>query len=416
MSLRILARTALAAAALAGSLQLAAAQEVSLWARARTEGYVRPLVEAWNAAKSPKIALNVIPNEQFLPKLGAAIAGGAAPDIMSIDLIYVPALAREDQLTDLTAQIAALPVKDKLSQSHIRLATFQNKQYALPFSAEGSFLVYNKALFKRAGLDPDKPPQSFADIRDAAAKITALGDDHYGFYFPGGCAGCNVFTVLPLIWAAGGDVLTPDGAKPTLDSAALRQALGLYRDLWASKSVPQAARADGGQNWTAAFAGGKIGMFSTGAFAIAALKKLNPNLDFGVTYLPGAEPGKWSSFAGGDSIGIPRGSRNVAAAWEFIRWTTSDEVQIELLAKNGSIPVRSDLADNKYSQQDTRLVTAAKAMASGRTPYSFAYNELFNSPQGPFLQMLQRAVFEGDVDGAVTQAQKRFEQLIAEAK
>lgn len=416
MSMRLILRAALAGAALAASLQLAAAQELSLWARARTEGYVRPLVDAWNAKQSPKIALNIIPNEQFLPKLGAAIAGGAPPDIMSIDLIFVPALAREEQLTDLTKQIAALPVKDSLSPSHLRLATYQDKQYALPFSAEGSILFYNRTLFRRAGLDPDKPPRNFAEIRDAAAKITALGDDHYGFYFPGGCAGCNVFTVLPLIWAAGGDVLTPDGSKPTLDSAGVRAALGLYRDLWASKFVPQAGRADGGQNWTGAFGGGKIGMFASGAFAIAALKKLNPDLDFGVTYLPGVEAGKWSSFAGGDSIAIPRGSRNVAAAWEFIRWTTSDEVQIELLAKNGSIPVRSDLADNKYSRLDPRLVIAAKAMAGGRTPYSFVYNELFNSPQGPFLQMLQRAVFEGDVDGAIGQAQKRFEQLIAEGK
>ena len=416
MSMRILLRAALAALALAASAGIASAQELSLWARARTEAYVRPLVEAWNARQAQKIALNIIPNEQFLPKLGAAIAGGAAPDIMSIDLIFVPALAREDQLTDLTKQIGELPTRATLSQSHLRLAGFNGKTYALPFSAEGSFLVYNRALFKRAGLDPDKPPQSFAGIREAAQKITALGDDHYGFYFPGGCAGCNVFTVLPLIWAAGGDVLTPDGSKPTLDSAPVRQALGLYRDLWNAKLVPQAARADGGQNWTGAFASGKVGMFSTGAFAIAALKKLNPDLDFGVTYLPGAEPGKWSSFAGGDSIGIPRGSRNVAAAWEFIRWTTTDEVQVELLAKNGSIPVRGDLADNTYSRQDPRLVTAAKAMAAGRTPYSFAYNELFNSPQGPFLQMLQRAVFEGDIDGAVVQAQRRFEQLIAEAK
>ncbi len=395
-----------------GSVGLASAQEISLWARARTEAYVRPLVDAWNARQPRKIALNIVPNEQFLPKLGAAIAGGAPPDIMSIDLIFVPGLARADQLTDLTKEVQALAFRDVLIQSHLRLGTFENKVHALPFSAEGSFLVYNRSLFRKAGLDPDQPPRSFAEIRVAAEKITALGDGNFGFYFPGGCAGCNVFTVLPLIWAAGGDVLSADGMKPALDSPGVRAALELYRDLWAAKHVPPAARADGGQNWTAAFAGGKIGMFSTGAFAINAIRKLNPDLDFGVAYLPGTEAGKWSSFAGGDSIAIPKGSKNVAAAWEFIQWTLTPEVQVEILAKNSSLPVRTDFADNPYSRQDVRFVTAARAMAAGRTPYSFVYNELFNSAQGPFLQMLQRATFDGDVDGAIAQAQRQFKQII----
>lgn len=400
----------------ASALTIAAtaqAAEIQLWARARTEGYVKPLVEAWNAQKPDKVVLNIIPNEQFIAKVGAAIAAGTPPDVMSIDLIYVPAFARADQLTEIGREAKALPFYDKLISSHLRLGTFENKLYAVPFSAEGSFLVYNKGLFRKAGLDPDKPPRSWAEIKEAARKITALGDEHYGFYFPGGCAGCNVFTFLPMIWAAGGDVLSADGMAPTVDQPAVKRALQFYRELWAEKLVPQAARADGGQNWTAAFASGKIGMFSTGAFAIGALKRLAPDLDFGVAYLPGEQPGQWSSFAGGDSIAVPKGTKNAKLAWSFIEWTLQPDVQVELLAKNSSIPVRTDQAQNKYAATEPRYVLAAQAMAAGRTPYSFVYNDLFNSPQGPFLQMLQKAVFDGDIDGAVAEAQRRFRQVIA---
>ena len=79
----------------------------------------------------------------------------------------------------------------------------------------------------------------------------------------------------------------------------------------------------------------------------------------------------------------------------------------------GIIGYLTDQAQNKYAASEPRYVLAAQAMAAGRTPYSFVYNDLFNSPQGPFLQMLQKAVFDGDIDGAVAEAQRRFRQVIA---
>jgi multiple sugar transport system substrate-binding protein len=406
----------LATVLLAATSVAAGAADIALWARSRTEGYVTPLVKAWNETHADKVALTLIPNEQFVAKIGTAIAGGTPPDLMSIDLIYVPAFARAEQLTDVTAQAKALPYLDRLMGSHLRLATYEGKLYAVPFSAEGSFLMYNKALFRKAGLNPDKPPQSWAEIRDAAAKITALGDGTYGYYFPGNCAGCNVFTFLPAIWAEGGDILSEDGMTPTFTHPAVKAALSWYRDLWASKLVMPSARTDGGENWTASPATGKVGIWPGGAFTLGALKRTAPGLEIGVAFIPGSKAGTWSSFAGGDSIAIPQGTKNARLAWDFIQWSFSPEVQIEILSKNSAVPVRTDLADNKYSQQDPRYVTAAQAMAKGRTPYSFVYNDLFNSPQGPFLRMLQKAVFDGDIDGAIREAQASSKQIIDTGK
>lgn len=161
-----------------------AAAELSMWARSSTEAYSTAMVKAFNESHTDKINLNLIPNEQFVAKVGTAIAGGAPPDLMSIDLIYVPTFARGEELTDITAQAKALPFYDVLSKSHLRLSTFEGKLYAVPYSAEASFLMYNKALFRRAGLDPEVPPRSWAEVRSAAEKITALGDGTYGYYTP----------------------------------------------------------------------------------------------------------------------------------------------------------------------------------------------------------------------------------------
>ncbi len=84
-----------------------------------------------------------------------------------------------------------------------------------------------------------------------------------------------------------------------------------------------------------------------------------------------------------------------------------------MYAKTGQLPVRIDLAENKYFEEDTRLVVNAEAMALGKTPYSFVYNQIFNDPNGPWLQMIQKAIFDGDVDGAVTEGQENFTRVLS---
>jgi multiple sugar transport system substrate-binding protein len=193
--------------AIAAGISAHAQNTITFWVRDSDQAIVDPLVKAYNAHSATNVKLSVIPAMQFVTKFATSSAGGTPPDVVAIDLIYLPAFSKAGQMTDLTAQAKALPFFDKLSPSHIRLATYEGKLYAVPFSAEASVLVYNVDLFKKAGLDPAHPPANFAEIEQNAQKITSLGADIKGFYFSGSCAGCNVFTMLPLIWASGGRYL-----------------------------------------------------------------------------------------------------------------------------------------------------------------------------------------------------------------
>jgi multiple sugar transport system substrate-binding protein len=386
---------------------------MSFWTRDSNQDQVRKLVDAWNESHENKIEVTVIPSAEYMTKVGASVGAGAPPDLMAVDLIYVPQFAAASQLTDITDLAKGLPYFEQLSPSHVRLATYDGKIFGLPFNAEGSYLIYNKGLFEQAGLDPENPPKTWAEIADAAAKIRALGEDIYGFYFSGACAGCNAFTFLPLIWANGGDVLSEDGLTATLTDPSVAGALELYRQMWADDLIPAGAQADTGTDFANAFTTGKIGMAGTGAFAINNIKTNFPEIDFGATFLPGAEDGQ-SSFAGGDSIAIPAGSKYPNEAFEFIQWATSDEVQLEYYAKLNNLPVRTDLAENEFFAADPRLTTAAQAMAMGKTPYTVVYNQLFNDANGPWLKMIQTAVFDGNVEEAVNTAQEEFTKILAE--
>ena len=320
---------------------------ITFWSRDSDAAVVQPLVAAYNASHKNQVKLTLIPANSFVTKFGSAVASGDVPDLVATDLVYTPSFASQNQLTDITTLAKALPFFNKLSPSHVRLATYQGKVYGLPFSAEGSFMLYNKDLFTKAGLDPNKPPTTWAQVESDAQAIKKLGNGTYGYHMSGANGGINAFTFLPLIWGSGGDILSPDGTKATLTSSPqVKDALSFYHRLWNEGVVDPGSKVDDGTNWFTGFAAGKVGMVGAGAFELSTLKTKNSNINFGVTPLPG-ENGSLSAFAGGDNIVIPRGSQHVNEAFDFMQWNLQNAQQIGITAKNGGLPVRIDLASNQ---------------------------------------------------------------------
>src|SRR5205085_10569555 len=150
---------------------------------------------------------------------------GDVPDLMGMDLIYGPQFEKAGQLVDVTGQIANLPEMKTISPGHLKVATWDGKLYGVPLYADVSALFYNKDLFEKAGLDPNKPPTSLAEIREYADKITALGGDVKGYFLPGSCAGCNIFTVGPLMWASGATIEPKDANDEPLKGDGVKEVL-----------------------------------------------------------------------------------------------------------------------------------------------------------------------------------------------
>lgn len=391
---------------------IASAENFSIWVRSDGSEFMPKLVKAFNAQSDDKAELQIVPVDELVQKYAVAAAGGSAPDALSLDLIYTPAFAKAGQLEDITDFAKSLPYFDSLSKAHLSVATRDGHIYGLPFSADASVLLWNKNLFRKAGLDPDKAPTSWADIRKDAEAVSALGKDTYGYYFSGNCGGCNIFTFTPLIWANGGDIFNADGSKATLDTPQMHDAINFYRGMVKDGLVPAGAQTDTGTNFFAAFANGNIGLAPSGSFAIGALNNQYPDLDFGVTFLPG-KTGGWSSFAGGDNIVVSAGTTKLKQIEAFIKFAYSLKGQ-EILAKNGSLPVRGDIAKKALKGLDKRYLITAEAMAKGKTPYSPVFNDLINSRNGPWITMLNRAFFgdDGDVQPAIDDAQKTMQSII----
>jgi multiple sugar transport system substrate-binding protein len=378
------------------------ANAMQMWERSGgNKGMVDILVCAWNAANPTKpINLSYIVHTDMVAKIAQGIASGDVPDLMGMDLIYAPQFENAGQLVDITDQTKDWAELKDVSPGHKTVATFKDRLYGVPLYADVSALFYNKDLFKKAGLDPTKPPTSLAEIRSYADKITALGGDTKGYYLPGNCAGCNIFTVGPLMWASGATIEAEKCGSEPLVGDGVKQVDQWARDMVAAKNVPDGARAETGATFAEQFGSGKLGMMRTGNFNIVLARdqmKGHP-FEFGISLLPGMEKGKTASFIGGDLVVIPKGSKRVDDSLAFMHYLLTDTNQVELYAKALNLTTRTDpkLSDNQYYKAEPLIADVAKALAVGRTPYTLTFFEQINDPAGPWLQQLQRAYYTTD--------------------
>lgn len=393
------------------------AEELVMWERSGANaGMVERLIEMWNEAEPDRqINLTYIPHTEMVAKLAQAIASGDVPDLMGMDLIYAPQFAKAGQLEDLTGYIADWPELKTASPGHMTVATWEDRIYGVPLYADVSALFYNKDLFEKAGLDPNKPPASLAELRQYADKISTLEGDVKGYFLPGSCAGCNIFTVGPLLWASGVKIEAIGPGDEPMVGENLKPVLEWLRSMAQSDNVHEDARAENGETFGKRFGIGNLGMMGTGNFNITLARDANPDMNFGIGLLPGLEPGTYASFIGGDLVVVPKGSDRVDDAVEFMKFILSDEVQVEGYAKLLNLTTRSDMTDNEYFKAEPLVQDVAKALDVGQTPYTLTFFEQINSPQGPWLQMLQRVYYtDDDIDQIIEDAKDQMKAIASQ--
>ncbi|MFF8973899.1 ABC transporter substrate-binding protein [Streptomyces sp. NPDC014995] len=362
---------------------------LTMWTRAATRPQSEALVEAYNASHENRIELTVVPTDDYQAKVGAAAGSRDLPDLFASDVVFVPNYTSSGLFADLTERVDALPFADELAQSHIKAGTYEGRKYVVPHTLDLSVLFYNKELYRRAKLDPAKPPATLAEWDRQARAVDALGGGVDGTFFGGNCGGCGVFTWWPSIWAADEDVLNEEGTEARLSSDTAKKVYETYRGWVRDGIVAPGARDETGTTWTGVFPKGKVGVMPMPSTTLGLMPD---DLDLGVAPIPGPDGGR-STFVGGDAIGISATSKQADQAWNFLAWSLGDEAQVDVVAAHKDVVARTDLASNKHSAADPRLVTINELVAHGRTPYALKFGQTFNDPNGPWLTLMRDAVF-----------------------
>ena len=387
---------------------------IAMWCRSETQAATQAIVKAFEAAQDRvRIDLTPVPGGQSVTTLARARRGGRPPDLVDIDDINSTLFAYRGVFADLGPLVGDLGGSDVFSPGHSRLSTIRGKRYGVPYLADNSTLWINRDLFEKAKVDPDESTKSFEGYLEAARAIAGLGSGIYGWTAPGNSAGALSFTVQPHVWATGTDLIAGTVGRQRAhirDNDPLRRTLTLFHTMWKEELMPPRGFSDDASAWGADFLAGKIGMDPNG-YGVIALKAKGAVKDALASELLVGPDGKQSFFDGGDNLCLPNGARNPSAAWEFVRFALQVRQQ-QALPDAGYYPIRSDANTAAFKKRYPLAVPPLADITRGYAPTSLSYNRLFNQQDGPWLAMYRRAVFTGDVDGALDAAQADFDRIL----
>jgi multiple sugar transport system substrate-binding protein len=168
----------------------------------------------------------------------AKLAGGQMENVFYVYYTDIASVVANGQAADISDY-----VKDVKGLSDIQPSTLSvfkgpgGKYYGLPRTNYSMGLIYNRTLFTQAGLDPNKPPTTWADVQADAKKISALGNGVVGYadYSSGNQGGWH-YTAE--IYSQGGSMVTADGKHANFDNAQGKAVLqNLQQMRWTDNSM-----------------------------------------------------------------------------------------------------------------------------------------------------------------------------------
>ncbi|MEV4876675.1 ABC transporter substrate-binding protein [Streptomyces cyaneofuscatus] len=167
----------------------------------------------------------------------AKLAGGQMEDVFYTYFTDTERVVSINQAADITEYVKDLKAYKDIAQPLRDAYTVDGKIYGVPRTNYSMGLLYSKALFTKAGLDPEKPPATWPEVQAAAKKIAGLGNGTVGFaeYSAQNQGGWH-FTAH--IYSQGGSVVSADGKKATVDTPEGKAVLQNLKDMrWRDNSM-----------------------------------------------------------------------------------------------------------------------------------------------------------------------------------
>jgi multiple sugar transport system substrate-binding protein len=272
-----------------------------------------------------------------LPKILAATVSEQPPDI----LWFVAQIAGK-----LNQLGALLPLEDWLNNSAIRAeidpAMFDSMQLdsqilSVPFATNNAAVFYRPSLFEQAGIT--KPPKTWSELQQVAKKLTQDLNhdrrlDQHGIFLSLGKEEWTVFTWLPFIYSAGGDILT--NGKPNLVNDGAIAALQFGADL-VQAGVAVLSPPERGYEIDN-FIAGKVAMQITGPWTLAQLKLAD--IDYDAFAIPIAK--QPATVIGGENLFVFKTTpKREQASLRFLEYILSEEFQTTWAVKTGYLPVNT---------------------------------------------------------------------------
>jgi multiple sugar transport system substrate-binding protein len=342
-----------------------------------TTGTVQKMVDRFNKEDHKfKVAWQIMSADtgQYFDKMRTEFQVGRSEiDVIGADVIWPAQFAANKWIEDLGDLFTEQMQQDFLSAT-IETSSYNGRIYGVPWYSDAGLLYYRKDLLDKAGL---KPPRTWEELHDQAAKVREQEGIRDGFTFQGAEYEGGVCNQCEYVWNAGGEILAPDdptkvmvgaqeavrgyeSALANVESGTSPLGVATYKEL---ESLTVFIQGDSvfNRNWPFAYA------VATGGPAEGS--SLKPEW-VGVSQIPTLNEGDQSvACLGGWDFCISALSTKKEQAWEFIQWMIQPEIQKFQAVNAGYLPPRKSLfEDEKLTTKDQPVMSLAKPSYDSTKP------------------------------------------------
>ncbi len=307
-----------------------------------------------------KVNTLYVNSDNTLQKVLTAVRGGSPPDIAYLYGSWAPNVAQIPQVVNLTQVVQRPAVNwNDFWTGERAVATVNGKVIGIPALVDNLAVVYNKTLFAKAGLQPPGPGWTWQDFVADAKKLTNPAIKQFGTAYVTPGTEDTVWHWEPLLWEAGGQLLTPDNKKAAFDSPAGLASLNTLRTMAVTDKSMYLDPSDSA--YGNLFNSGKIGMLVTGPWDLATFN----NVKYGVQVMPSypGTSGGHQTISGPDNwVIFNNGPARTAAAEQFLLWLTAATQDKYFAVQTGDLPIRQSVGNDASVIQ--QMNTAVPGMAA----------------------------------------------------
>lgn len=380
--------------------------------------------EIYFEQKYPHIDINVVPIawEGMHDKFSLAAKTNNLPHIMTSEdfLGWTAEFAASGNVMDLTDFVKNEIGVDKWRTDQVLAnASYNGKIYAFPYRNSTRALVWNIDMFADAGLDPDTPPETWAELLDYGKKLTT--GEKFGFSYPVK----RDTTVAPeylrsIMDAYGADITNDALTKATINTPEAKEAIRFWTDMVTKHGiVPRDVINNDDNDDFIMFGSGITGMCLVGPWTVETFRVQSPDLNYGATTVPSNKkgtPGRFGLVSMGWVIRKNLTDAEKEAVFTFLREQIKPEVNIWF---TDSLPAAADVpkeGKNPVSGRTVNFEDHPKYPAF-LEQLNHVYPSALLHPAGPQIAVetnvaIQKIILGEDLDKVLDEANKNIDKLL----
>ena len=305
----------------------------------------KELIAEFTAA-NPHVKVEGVPvsSGQIIARVQADLVAGRTPDVAQLifsDLDFIVRNLGVKPMTDIIPPEEWSAHTAGMVPAGLKLGAIGDKVYGLAYVFSTPVLFYNATLFRQAGLDPEAPPRTWAEVKDAALKLRAATGKS-GVY-PGVYSEFD-WLLQGLFLSNGGRSISEDRRRLTFGEPEAVGAVEMLRDLMTSGAHANIREAESGD----AFMSGNLGMIlTTSVYQRAFLNASKDRFDLRAAKMPsfGEKPARPTN-SGSALFIMSKDPAKQRAAWELVKYMTSKRGYTVITSKIGYLPLRLDIVDD----------------------------------------------------------------------